>query len=452
MGKLSDRLYKAETVGLFGLGISNLGVLDFIRGMGKRLIIRSEKALRPEDIPEWARGAKVLTGKEALDDICEDVLFLSPSVKRGRHELARAAAGGTLMLSDAELFLELVSGRVFAVTGSDGKSTTCEIAHRLLMSRDEGARLSGNCGASMLGALKGDTPSGTHIVELSSFMLEYMRPRVYRSVITCISENHLDWHESFDNYIRAKTNILECAKECALWYDDEISRGAAAVYKPRILISELYTAKELAGYCDTAITLEGGAICENGMPLLKVTDIKRCEPHNIKNFMSAMALCRGRYDKEALADIARGFSGVSHRCESLGMIGGVEYIDSSIDSTPARTRITLEGLGRRVILILGGRGKGLSYSPLCEPVCKYCEAVVICGENAEEINSCLAHDARMSSMVPIYRADSFDGAVRLAGELASKCRLVLLSPASTSYNEFKNFEERAEVFKKIISN
>ncbi len=452
MGKLFEKLCKAETVGLLGLGVSNLGVLDFIREMGKSLVIRSEKPLLTEDIPAWARGARVLQGKRALEDIREDVLFLSPSVKRERAELAAAARAGTLLTSDAEMFFELAVGRVLAVTGSDGKSTTCAIAHRLMRSADAKARLSGNCGASMLGALKDDSPRTGHIVELSSFMLEYMRPRVGRSLITGISENHLDWHGSYENYIMAKTNILESAEECALWYDDEISRGLSAVYKPRILISEVYSARELARLCDTAITLENGAICEAGAPILRISDIKRCEPHNIKNFMSAIALCQGAYDTQALADIARGFSGVSHRCESLGVIGGVEYIDSSIDSTPERTRRTLEGLGKRVVLILGGRGKGLSYSPLCEPVRKYCEAAVICGENAEEISSCLDGDTELRTNVRILRADSFESAVRLAGELAGGCGRVLLSPASTSYNEFKNFEERAKVFKKIISN
>ncbi len=443
-----ELLANCKSVGLLGLGVSNLGVLEFLKGFpDKNIIIRTE---RKEDKAQIPNAVKTFIGENALADIREDILFLSPSARRGREEIKRAVKNGVIISSDAEAFFDLVNGSVFAVTGSDGKSTTCELSYRLLLSDSSNTYKSGNCGSSMLSALNFDGLNVNHIVELSSFMLEYMKPKLFRSVITNITENHLDWHGSYENYIRSKENILENSEECALWYDDEICISLAKRHKPSTLISEKHTAKELSAICDYAITLEGGRICECGTPILSIDKIKRKEPYNIKNFMSAAALCHGHYNRDALTELAQSFDGIEHRCKSLGLYAGIEYIDSSIDSTPERTRQTIAGLGKRVVLILGGRGKGLSYLPLIQPIKKYCEAVVICGENTREIKSALEGDKDVENSVPIYEKSTLEEATMLAGQLAVKCKRVLLSPASTSYNEFKNFEERGKTFQKYI--
>ncbi len=446
---MHDLNLKCKKIGLFGLGISNLGAFDYLSKRGAcDFVIRSDQKIEKRDIPRGLLTAKLMCGDNALADINEDILLLSPSIKRDRAELKSAKKRGVILTSDCEMFLNTARGMIFAVTGSDGKSTTCEIAYKLLKGSGADAVKSGNCGASMLGALEYDGENTRHIIELSSFMLEYIKPKVYRSLITSVSENHLDWHKSYDAYIKAKANILERASERAVWYDEDVSGSLGKSTGAEILISARHKAHELKSLCYSAVTLEGDTICIDGKPVLSLSDIKRSEPHNIRNFMSAIALTNGFFDKERLLETARAFDGIEHRCRSLGVYGGVEYIDSSVDSTPRRTAVTLNGLNKTTVVILGGRGKGLSYEPLLAPLKKYASCTVVCGENRDEIIKVLTEG---DYGMPIYTADSFCKAVRLAGRLAEGgCKRVLLSPASTSYNEFKSFEERAKFFKKII--
>ncbi len=446
-------LAECKKIGFLGFGISNRGVLEFLKDAQegslskKQFTVRDRRRLNASDVPA---GARIMCENDMLADINEELLFLSPTARREAPEIQAAVSRGIIITSDAEAFFDLVRGPVFGITGSDGKSTTCELSYRLLLSEYPRTHKSGNCGRSMLSVLTDKTLCDCHITELSSFMLEYMSPRLYRSVITNITENHLDLHGSYERYIRAKENILKNAEGSALWCDGAVCEAIAKRNRPNTLISLKHTAKELSSICDCSVTLEGGAIRLCGTPMLRVDTIKRSEPYNIKNFMSAIALCHGHFSNDALKELAHSFDGIEHRCKSLGVYGGIEYIDSSIDSSPERTRQTMLGLKKRVVLILGGRGKGLSYKPLCEPISRFCEAVVLCGENADAICEVLEADSRIKSSVPIYKTDTLKSATAIAAGAAKSSGTVLLSPASTSYNEFENFEERGKAFQKYI--
>ena len=443
MGILTDRLKDVQKIGFLGYGISNRGAMKFLRSRTEaKFVLRSHAP-----IGDPPHGVELKVGADALEDIDEQILILSPSVRRDTPKIKAAEERGVLISSDTDAFFEMNDRPVYAVSGSDGKSTTCELAYRLLRTKNPRVLKCGNCGSSALEAL--DMGAEGYAVELSSFMLEYTAPRVYRSVITNITENHIDWHGSLDAYVRAQENLTRNAERRAFWCDGGLCEQMAARQGAHTLICTEHTARELAAECDDAVTLEGKWICVNGTPVLEVQMIRRREPYNVKNFMSAIALCLGDYDPAALVDVARGFGGIPHRAELIGTRHGIEYIDSSIDSSPARTSQTLLSLGRKVVLILGGRGKGLSYSPLCEAVAATCSAVVLMGENADEIYSALMLDGRIRGRIPIRRASGLEEATRVASKLAIDCRTVLLSPASTSFNEFKNFEERGDFFKQI---
>ena len=193
------------------------------------------------------------------------------------------------------------------------------------------------------------------------------------------------------------------------------------------------------------VTLEDGRILLNGDALLSVKSLKRQELYNIKNLMSAIALSFGKVTEKQIARVAESFTGLPHRCAYVGRYGDIDYYDSSIDSTPSRAAETLRSLGRRCVVILGGRGKGVSYSPLTPALESYAECAVICGECADDIYKEVKGACRTVTV------DDFDSAVDFARELGKGCGCVVLSPAATSYDTFKDYKMRGERFRDLIT-
>lgn len=436
--RVMERIRRGARVGFFGLGRSNLSLISCLPLEKCRITLRSDKAISRDGIPKHKRIERIFDCESAYREINEDVLIFSPSVRRDRAELAEALALGVIFTSDAELFFEANERSIFAVSGSDGKSTTATLAHLLL----ESSLLIGNIGAPMTEALSRD--SQCYVAELSSFMLTYAKVRAERACITNITPNHLDWHASFEEYRETKLSLLKNARECVINADDEICAEFARENGVFAAVSDRQTFAELKGCAELIVTRSEHGIERNGELLVPYSDIKCRESHNIKNLMTAIALSDGYADKARIVEVARSFSGLAHRCERFLVKDGVEYVNSSIDSSPARTVQTLESLGKRVILLLGGRSKGVSYETLAPAVKKYAEYALIFGENREEIY----REIKDATKCEIY-GDLESAAIR-ATELSHLADAVLFSPASTSYDAFRDFEERGNYFKKII--
>ena len=439
-----------RTVGFVGLGKSNAGVLEYL----KKHYANLEFTLRSSS-PVGVDGRifkKCYFGKDSFKDITEDILFLSPSVRRDIPELFRAADSGVVLSSDAELFFDRVTNDIYAVTGSDGKSTTTYLTSRLLGSGYKKAYPSGNIGEAMTPHI--DDDAGTaQVTELSSFQLSYMKPKTKRAVITNITENHLNWHKSFDEYIEAKKNIFFRAGERVINFDCPITRKIArdfdifAVFSRRICEEELKSKIS----ADLYITLSDGIILASGKPMLDTRKIKVGGKHNILNFMAAIAMSYGKFTKDDLISLAEGFGGLKHRCELVCEADGVKYYDSSIDSSPKRCAATLESFQNRVTVILGGKSKGLDFSELLPALLKKAKRIILTGDCACEISEILRCDKRFSdSEIPCDLIDGFEEAVKYSVKTAMPGDSVVLSPAATSYDKFKNFEERGDFFAKLI--
>ncbi len=433
-----EKIAKGKRIGFFGLGKSNLSLLRSLPLGNSAITLRSEKRIRRESIPSYIKIEKILDGENAFCDINEEILIFSPSVKRERRELDEARARGVIFTSDAELFFEQNDKPLFAISGSDGKSTTATLAHLLL----DSALLVGNIGVPMTEALSRDCKG--YVAELSSFMLAYASVPAERACITNITPNHLDWHRSFEEYKDIKLSLLNNARECVVNADDEICAEFARKNGAFGIVSDRLAFDELKGGAEVIVTRSVQGIERNGKLILPYSSIARKEAHNIKNLMMAIALTDGYADTEQISEAAGSFTGLAHRCEKFLEKDGVEYINSSIDSSPARTVQTLESLGKRVILLLGGKSKGVGYGALSPAVKKYVEVALIFGENREEIYTAIKDYVRCE----IY-ADLASAAIR-ATALAGSADAVLLSPASTSYDAFRDFEERGNYFKNII--
>ena len=434
----------ARRIGFFGLGKTNLSLLSLPDIRGREVVLRSDREIPTDLIPRGVRIAGIYEGARAAENIREDMLLFSPSVKRERPEFLEAEKRGVTLSSDAEMFFNLARDPIFAVTGSDGKSTTTAMTHALLCERYPGAALCGNIGEAMTPMIgKADA----FAVELSSFQLTYSNPRVSRGAITNLTENHLDWHGTFSEYKAAKLKLAESAEEFVLNADDGLlyrrfyGREPAFAVSSRRGISDLSRQIRAKAY----YTLEDGFICRNARAVVEISKIKRNEPHNLKNLMMAMAMCDGLVSDEWIKKTAAEFAGLDHRCQTVAVKDGITYIDSSIDTTPARTASTLCALKKQVVIILGGRGKGLSAEPMLPMLKEYAHAAVVYGESRSDLMS------EIGDIVYTKSADSFDEAVRLASALATDVGAVLLSPAATSYGDFPDFNARGNRFKELVS-
>lgn len=429
-------------VGFFGLGRSNLGVKEYIEESfdGLDYTLRADREIAADEGRDFGR---VLCGSEAYAEPYEDVIFVAPAVRRDREGLAKMAERGVIISSDTELFFECAEIPVYAVTGSDGKSTTVTLASMIL-----GAPAIGNIGVATSPLLK-QSDVRCAVAELSSFQLMWQMPRVYRAVITNISPNHLDWHYSYSEYVSAKENLLTNAKECVFNLDCEVSRELMRRNKPSIVYSLHLSEKEMikATKADVYVGLAGDYIVANGVKIFHTGAMQSKNKHNIQNLACAIALTYGHAQAERIEAVARDFQGLSHRCEEIGCYGGVRYIDSSIDSTPKRTATTLTSLDGVWVVILGGRSKGLDYRELIPALRARARLAITTGESGMEIGAALCE----AGLDCVYIAD-FREAVELAASEARCGEGVILSPASTSFDRFKNYEERGLCFREIIRN
>ena len=439
-----------RSVGFLGFGKSNSHLLNYLSSKDPDLKFTLRQNTQKE---KDAFGfERVFSGDGWLDNIDEDVLFLSPSVRRDDPKLIAAMNRGVIISSDTELFLSLNRGDVFAVTGSDGKSTTTYLTSLLLSEAYTSSMPVGNFGEPLASHIE-DGDGCAYALELSSFTLNYLAPKSKRAVITNISENHLNWHSSFEEYIAAKRNVLFNTEKRVYSYDCEITRKvmkdfpAYAVFSTELSEAELRKSVEAEVY----ITLCGGNILINGVAALSIEKMLVKGRHNVLNSMAAIAMTEGIVSDRFRRRTLEGFRGLKHRCERIGKFRGVQYYDSSIDTSPKRCISTLSSFNERVILILGGRTKGQDYKELLPAIKKHVKHAVLTGECSEELYELFLCDAEIKDMKIKYTViKDFFEAVVYAAAVAREGDSVLLSPAATSYDRFKDFEERGEYFKLCV--
>ncbi len=438
--RVDSKIGATASICFLGFGVSNRALYKSLKNDEKRRItIRSESI--PTELPD---GVRIYVGKEHQSDISEDILFLSPSVRRESAQIRSALERGSIVTSDAELYFLDVADEVYAITGSDGKSTTSYLVAKLLGSETP----IGNYGIPFARA---EAVKAPHVIELSSFMLQYLSPRVKRALITNITPNHLDWHEGFEEYVSAKLRVYDNAEHAVLCADDAISslsmkgRHFFAVY------SNKKSRDELIKQYDTeyTVTLEGGCICVNGKAILSKDRLFRKEGYNLSNFLGAVSMTLEKAGAEDIAELAESFRGLPHRCEVFAEYKGITFIDSSIDTTPARAAATINSINRPIKILLGGRGKELDAAPLINALARRAEKIAFYGKEGEKLFLLSEREKRLSCIPRSFFSD-FDSAVEYLITGLKDQDTVVLAPAATSYGEFKNFSERGDRFKAII--
>ena len=357
---------KGKTVGVIGVGVSNRPLIEKLLERGIDVTARDKK----EDLGELgqaltAQGCKLRLGSKYLADLHEDVIFRTPGLRPDVPELAAAVAGGSVITSEMEAFFAVCPCPILAVTGSDGKTTTTTIISKLLAAEGKIVHVGGNIGHPLLCDTPEIAPEDMAVLELSSFQLMTMQTSPHIAVTTNLAPNHLDVHKDYQEYVDAKANIFthQSAGDIAVFNadnDDTVRQAAKAVGEVR-----WFSRKQ---------RVENGVFCENGviyeavngavMPIMETKDILLPGVHNIENYMAAFAAVRGMVSYETMREIAKTFGGVEHRIELIRTRKGVRWYNDSIASSPSRTIAGLNSFPEQVILIAGGKDKGISYAPL----------------------------------------------------------------------------------------
>ena len=419
-----------KSVTLIGYGLSNRALLKFLTKNGIFPSVRCPKAV---ELPSGIRG---IFGDGYLN-VSEEICFRSPAVHPDK------IAGNAKIYTDCDLFLNMTRAHKIGVTGSDGKTTTTTLIYEIFKADKKRAHLCGNVGVA-LGDVFDNISDGDFVAcELSSFQLHQAEIELDTAVITHISENHLDYHTDMNDYVSAKKNILKHTPHAVVNYDMQRAYEFFAKNTTYFSSSDLslqaknHTLGTRAHY----VYIKDGFVYYDSECLFPLEIIRLKGVHNVYNVLAAVGATYKICSLNAIISAVSSFSGVPHRNEEIYSLGGVKFIKSSADTSPARTVTTLENYkNERVVSIMGGSEKGLDYSPLKE-VAKNLTAVILLGANREKISK------EISAFTKVIAVNDINEATKTAYELARPSGYVILTPASASFDMYIDYKDRAEKFK-----
>jgi len=353
-----------------------------------------------------------------------------------------------------EVFFDLCPCKLFAVTGSDGKTTTTTLIAKMLETEGYKVHLGGNIGRPLLPIIDEIDADDCAVVELSSFQLISMRKSPNVSVITNVAPNHLDVHKTMDEYITAKRNIMihqNAFSRTVLNADNEITAGFEKDVRGQMVTFSYNHPVENGAYygADGVLYM---AEKKGNIPVMHRSDIKVLGEHNVENFLAAISAVWGYVTPENIVKTAREFNGVEHRIEFVRELDGVRYYNDSIATSPTRTIAGLAAFDRKVILLAGGYDKHIPFEPLAPHIIEKVGTLILTGTTADKIEAVVRADEGFAdSGVQIVRAENMADAVAKAYSIATAGDIVTLSPACASFDAYSNFELRGKHFKELVN-
>ena len=438
------RSLTGKRIAVLGLGVSNRPLVRLLLEFGCDVTgcdRTPREKLDQEVLDLEASGAKLRCGDDYLEGVQADILFRTPGMHPGNPAIQALARKGAKVTSEMEVFFEVCPCSLIAVTGSDGKTTTTTLISEMLKASGKTVWLGGNIGTPLLPLVRQMKQDDFAVVELSSFQLMDMTRSPQRAVVTNLAPNHLDVHKDMEEYVEAKKNIFAFQDETGLLVlnqDNAITNGFAGNG----------TTRKFSRQGSAHVCLKGDMITRGGEEVLNIHDILLPGVHNIENYMAAIAAVEGLVDDETIRQVAKNFGGVAHRIELVRIKDNVRYYNDSIASSPSRTIAGLRSFREKVILIAGGYDKHIPYDVLGPEICEHVKKLFLCGATAPQIRAAVENcDGEKPA---ITDCGKFENAVRAAAAAAEAGDVVLMSPASASFDEFKNFMVRGEFFKKIV--
>ena len=445
---------RGKRVAVTGIGISNRPLLKLLLDAGIDVTACDKKdreALGPLGGELENAGCRLRLGPDYLEGLDHDVIFRTPGLHPRFLEEARARGG--VLTSEMEVFFQVCPCPILGVTGSDGKTTTTTIIARLLEAAGHTVHLGGNIGRPLLSEADDIRPTDWAVVELSSFQLLTMDRSPHIAVVTNLAPNHLDVHTDMEEYVAAKANLLahqNAGDRAVCNWDNEIARDLSVRTPAKVLYFTRASDRQPENGCYIYKDAIWYRDASGRRPVLPLADILLPGVHNIENYMAAICAVQGLVPDEAIRAFARTFGGVEHRIELVRERRSVRWYNDSIASSPSRTIAGLRSFPEKVILIAGGKDKGISYAPLGPVVNDHVKLLILCGATEQVIREAVQTADNYQDLEILTAAD-YPEAVRLADQRSREGDVVILSPASTSFDRFRNFEERGRVFKDLVT-
>lgn len=453
-----NKFLNGKKVAIIGLGVSNLPLLEYMYDKKANVTIFDEKDEEKANKEALTKVKeyrfKTFFGKNSLTNLKGfDIIFRSPSCLPTRSELVMEEERGAIVTTEIEMLMKLSLAKIIGVTGSDGKTTTTSLIYSILKKAGYNTYLGGNIGIPLFTKIDEITPEDIIVLELSSFQLMGMEISPNISVITNITPNHLNIHKDYQEYIDAKKTIFKYQNEndkVILNYDNEITRSCAKEAKSKVVF---FSGKE---------KLENGYIVENNTikkctdgirkHILDTSEVLLRGEHNYENIATALAATEGLVNIEIAIQAVKEFKAVEHRLEFIREIDGCKWYNDSVSSSPTRTIAGLKSFNEEIVLIAGGYDKNLDYTPIAKPILEKVKTLILLGQTSGKIFDAVKNEEeKEGKSIDIYICENLKDTVELAKKLAKPNQVVLFSPASASFDLFKNFADRGEQFKKLVN-
>ena len=425
---------KNSRIAIIGLGVSNLPLLDYLDKLNCNVEVFSDNKIEV-DLSKY--NYKI--HEDGLKDLVDfDIIFRSPGCLPTREEIIKEKMRGCYITTEVEEVIKLTPSKVIGITGSDGKTTTTTLIDLVLRSSGYKTFLGGNIGMPLFTKISEMTEDDIVVLELSSFQLMGMDVSPDISVITNISPNHLDKHKDMQEYIDAKCNIFKYGSGKLILNDDnEITKNLKCNRDIRYFSRTHKT--------NSFYTIDGYIYFDNH-EILDCRKLKLRGVHNYENICACLAATSELIDlKKALSAICD-FNGVEHRLEFVREINGVKWYNDSVSSSPTRTIAGLDSYEEDIVLIAGGYDKNLDYSPIAKPILKHVSKLILFGATSQKIYDAVIKE-KTDEKIEIYKEKTLDDVINKAKLVAVSGEVVLFSPASASFDMFKNFADRGNQFK-----
>ncbi len=449
---------KFRKIAIIGLGVSNLPLLDYLYQKKAKVTVFDERNLDeiPKDIMD-----KIMTyefeysfGKNSLEKLTGfQIIFRSPSCLPTRIELEKARKEGAIVTTEIEMLMEMCPGKIIGVTGSDGKTTTTSMINSILKKANYNTFLGGNIGTPLFTRLAEMTPEDIVVLELSSFQLMNMSISPQIAVITNVTPNHLNIHKDYQEYIDAKKNIFKFQDEngiLILNYDNSITKECAKQANGKVIFFSSETKLDNGFIVDENIIKE----CNDKIRkhILDTKNVILRGNHNYQNIATAIAATKTLVDIDIAIEAIKEFKPVEHRIEFVREIDGVKWYNDSASSSPTRTLSGINSFHENIVLIAGGYDKNLDYEPLGKPIIDKVSNLILIGQTSEKIYDVVKLESEnQNKKIPINMCESLEQAIEVAKKVTKKGEVVLFSPASASFDMFKDFADRGNKFKNLVN-
>ena len=447
---------KGKRIAVCGIGISNTPlILNFLNNGA--IVTACDRRSR-EALGELAEkienaGGNLQLGDGYLQNLDVDIIFRTPGMNFNLPELVDARKRGVAVTSEMEVFFDLCPATVFAVTGSDGKTTTTTLIAKMLEASGKKVFVGGNIGRPLLPEIENITSDDFVVVELSSFQLISMRKGPDVAVVTNVAPNHLDVHKDMDEYVEAKKNVLlhqNAFSRTVLNIDNEITASFEDLVRGQQMSFSMVKPTENGAWLD-----DEGYINVSYMgkteKVLHRDDITILGDHNVANYLAAISAVKGFVSNEDILKVAKEFAGVEHRIEFVREVDGVKYYNDSIASSPTRTIAGLNAFKQKVILLAGGYDKHIPFEPLGPAVAEKVKLLILCGDTADKIDKAVKEYEGYNNDLKIIKTANLAESVKVAHQNAVSGDIVTLSPACASFDAFVNFAARGNFYKEEVS-